>query len=217
MHAAIATVAALYRAQKTGVGERVECSMLEATVAALPWPVLYQSVLGHGPPVVGNRDELAAPLDVYRCAGLYEWVAISVRTDSQFEALATLIGRPDLADLSADDQDAIITAWSAPLDAQTAAAALRAAGVPAEYVAHTGAVAESQTLLARGFFNELPHTVVGARRLWGPAWHASRSPMVATSAAPCLGAHTRSVLTRTRRVRGSTRWPSPSTAKRTTT
>ncbi len=81
VHAAIATVAAVLRAQVTGIGERVECSMLEASVAAFPWPILYQGVTGDGPPVEGNRDELRAPHDVYRCTGDYEWVAVAIESD----------------------------------------------------------------------------------------------------------------------------------------
>ena len=42
IHAAIATLAALSTRQRTGVGERVECNMLEASVAAFPWPVLIE-------------------------------------------------------------------------------------------------------------------------------------------------------------------------------
>jgi len=38
-------------------GERVETAMLEASVAAFPWPVLYEAV-GAGPTVpMGNRDD----------------------------------------------------------------------------------------------------------------------------------------------------------------
>jgi crotonobetainyl-CoA:carnitine CoA-transferase CaiB-like acyl-CoA transferase len=207
IHTAIATVAALYRARATGVGTRVECSMLEASVAAFPWPVLFQSVEGRGAPVEGNRDELRAPHDVYRCAGTYEWVAIAVEDDVQFAALAVAVGRPELAvdarfatlagrRLHADDLDDVLSAWTAGRDAAAVAEQLRAAGVPAERVAHIDDLFRSAPLLERGFFTELPHPVVGTKRLAGVAWRTSRSPMVAATAAPCLGQHTESVLER---------------------
>jgi crotonobetainyl-CoA:carnitine CoA-transferase CaiB-like acyl-CoA transferase len=50
--------------------------------------------------------------------------------------------------------------------------------------------------LARRFFTELEHQAVGVRQLAGTAWWGSRSPMTATMAAPCLGQHTRAVLSR---------------------
>jgi crotonobetainyl-CoA:carnitine CoA-transferase CaiB-like acyl-CoA transferase len=207
IHTAIATVAALYRAQATGAGTRVECSMLEASVAAFPWPILYQSVEGHGAPVEGNRDDQRAPHDVYRCAGRYEWVAVDVEDDRQFAALASAIDRPGLATdarfatmparrLHADELDAVLSAWTQGQDAAAVAERLRTAGVPAERVAHINDVVESAPLLERGFFTELPHPAVGRKRLAGVPWHASRSPMVAVTAAPCLGQHTDEVLAR---------------------
>jgi crotonobetainyl-CoA:carnitine CoA-transferase CaiB-like acyl-CoA transferase len=207
IHTAIATVAALYRARVTGVGTRVECAMLEASVAAFPWPVLYQAVTGHGAPVVGNRDEQRAPHDVYRCRGRYEWVAIAVEDDEQFAKLAGALGRSDLATnprfrtlearrLHADELDRLLSAWTTEQDAEAAAARLRAVGVPAERVAHINDLFSSPPLLARRFFTELFHPVVGVKQLAGTPWLTSRAPMVATTAAPRLGQHTRDVLAR---------------------
>jgi benzylsuccinate CoA-transferase BbsF subunit len=207
IHTAIAAVAALYRAQATGVGTRVEGSMLEASIAAFPWPVLYQSVLGHGAPVDGNRDEQRAPHDVYRCEGQYEWVAIAVEDDAQFAGLAGAIGRPELAldprfatlparRLNADELDAVLSGWTAGQDAAAVAGRLRAAGVPAERVHHIDDLFRSATLLEREFFLELDHPAVGRKRLAGVPWRTSRSPMVAATAAPCLGQHTDEVLAR---------------------
>ena len=207
IHAAIATVAALYRARETGRGERVECSMLEATIAAFPWPVLYQGVLGHGAPVHGNRDDERAPHDVYRCHGTSGWVAISVRDDDDFAALTTAVENPDLATdprfatmsgrrLHADALDAAIEAWTVTNDRDEAARRLAAAGVPAEAVARIDDVVADDRLRRRGFLLELDHPEVGTRALAGPPWRTSRSPMGATTAAPCLGEHTAAVLER---------------------
>lgn len=207
MHAAIATVAALRRARRTGRGERVEVSMLEASIAAFPWPVLHQGVLGHPAPVEGNRDELAAPHDVYRCQGEYEWVAVTVETDEQFRSLATAIGHPSLVDdprfsslggrrLHADALDEVVSCWSSAHTAGDAAAALRAAGVPAEMVAGIDDLFADERLQSRDFWVDLEHPEVGVRSLSGPAWRAARSPMRATLPAPCLGEHTAAVLRR---------------------
>jgi benzylsuccinate CoA-transferase BbsF subunit len=164
-------------------------------------------VLAHPPQVVGNRDERRAPHDVYRCRGRYEWVAIAVDDDAQFAALAGVIGRPELAAhprfasaaarrAHAAELDAVIAAWTGERDPLDAARELAGAGVPARAVAHLDAAVASPTLAARRFFTELEHPAVGVRRLAGPPWRASRSPMVAGRAAPCLGQHTRDVLAR---------------------
>jgi crotonobetainyl-CoA:carnitine CoA-transferase CaiB-like acyl-CoA transferase len=206
-HAAIATMGALYRAQATGVGEQVECTMLEASIAAFPWPVLHQGVTGGPPPVIGNRDERRAPHDVYPCAGHYQWVAVAVETDAQWAALARTIGREDLAadprvaslagrQHHADELDAAISAWTSTLDPTAAADRLRAAGVPAERVHHIDDLFASKALLARNFFIELPHPEIGTKPLGGVGWRTERTPMVVTSTAPCLGADTEAVLRR---------------------
>jgi benzylsuccinate CoA-transferase BbsF subunit len=205
IHAAIATLAAVYRARETGVGERVECNMLEASVAAFPWPVLFQSATGHAPPVIGNRDAERSPHGVFRCRGVYQWVAISVRDDDEFAALARLMDKPSLATdarfatltariVHEDALESIVSQWTADQDAFAVAELLRRGGVPAEAVAHINDVFASPTLTAREFFLRLPHDEVGVRPLAGVAWRASRSPMQVTTAAPLLGADTRSVL-----------------------
>jgi crotonobetainyl-CoA:carnitine CoA-transferase CaiB-like acyl-CoA transferase len=207
IHTAIATVAAIYRTQVTGMGERVECSMLEANVAAFPWPVLFASVNGSGAPVIGNRDDLRSPHGVYRSGGGGDrWVAVAVETDAQFASLAEAIGQPELADdprfaalpgrrLHENDLDRILSDWAAARSQGEAVAGLQDAGVPAEAVAGVDDLFSSETLLERDFFTLLDHPEIGVRPLAGVGWQTSLSPMVATSAAPLLGQHTRTVLT----------------------
>jgi crotonobetainyl-CoA:carnitine CoA-transferase CaiB-like acyl-CoA transferase len=205
VHTAIATVAAILRAQETGVGTRVECAMLEACLAAFPWPVLFGAAVGHDVPVIGNRDEERSPHDVYRCRGEDAWLAVAVETDAQFAALASVLGCPELADdprfadlrsrrVHEEALDRILAGWAADQDAGAAARALQAAGVPAEPVAHVDEVYRSEALAARGFFTRLPHAEIGPRCLPGVPWVTSRSDMTPAGASPLLGEHTRDVL-----------------------
>jgi benzylsuccinate CoA-transferase BbsF subunit len=204
IHTALATVAAVHRARLTGVGTRVECAMLEACLAAFPWPVLHAAV-GSTVPVIGNRDEERSPHGVYRCTGDDEWLAVAVEDDAQWRALADVIGRPELAgdprftDLRArrvheDVLDAIVGEWAGGQDAAKAADALRAAGVPAEQVLHVDEVYRSEPLLARGHFTRHDHPVIGPRTLPGVPWVTSLSDMTPAAASPVLGQHTREVL-----------------------
>jgi crotonobetainyl-CoA:carnitine CoA-transferase CaiB-like acyl-CoA transferase len=205
IHAAIAATAALYRVRCGGPGERVEVSMLEATLSAFPWPVLIEAS-GAGPVVcVGNRDEAMSPHGTFRCAGDDEWVAIAVGGDDAFARLAAVIGRPDLAAdvrfatlaarrMHEDELEELVGRWTAERTRQQAVAALRDAGITAEAVHTMDEVATSAPLNARGFLVQAPHRKLGVRPLPGPAWTASRSPMCAATAAPCFGEHTRDVL-----------------------
>jgi crotonobetainyl-CoA:carnitine CoA-transferase CaiB-like acyl-CoA transferase len=155
--------------------------------------------------VIGNRDDERSPHGVFRCRGVYQWVAISVRDDDEFAALARLMDNPPLATdtrfatlgarrVNEDALERIVSEWTADQDAFALAEHLRRGGVPAEAVAHINDVFASPTLTAREFFLRLPHEEVGVRPLAGVAWRASRSPMQVTTAAPLLGADTRSVL-----------------------
>jgi crotonobetainyl-CoA:carnitine CoA-transferase CaiB-like acyl-CoA transferase len=205
VHTALATVAALLRARRTGEGERVEAAMLEAGVAAFPWPVLIEGA-GAGPVVlVGNRDTMMSPHGVFRCSGDYEWVAIAVETDEQFAALVAAMDRPDLArtprfatfaarKLHESELEETLSAWTSSQESGPLAAALQAAGVPAERVAHIADVFDSPSLRQREFFVKPPHPEVGQRELAGVAWRASRSPMCATTPAPTFGQHTAAVM-----------------------
>ncbi|MCU1501568.1 MAG: L-carnitine dehydratase/bile acid-inducible protein, partial [Ilumatobacteraceae bacterium] len=140
IHASIAAAAAIYRAQRTGRGDRVEISMTEATIAAFPWPVLIESA-GAGPVVnVGNRDDTMCPHGTFACAGTRQWLAVVSRDDADFAALASVIGRPELATDARfatfaarkqheDEVEAAVSAWTSTRSRAEAAAELTAAGV----------------------------------------------------------------------------------------
>lgn len=204
IHAAISAVAALYRVRRGGPGGRVEVAMLEATTSAFPWPMLIEAS-GDGPVVcVGNRDETMSPHGAFRCEGR-GWVAIATADDAEFARLAEVIGRPELAGddcyatlaarrANEDELEAIVTAWTLRHSAADAASALHRAGVTAEAVRTMDEAAASPELAARDFLMRTPHRTLGVRPLPGPPWVTSRTPMRATTAAPCFGEHTREVL-----------------------
>ncbi len=205
LHAAIATVGALYRARRTGRAVRVECAMLEAFMASFPWPVIFGGVTGHDAPVLGNRDEQRCPHEVFRCQGEDRWIAISVDDDEQFRRLAGAMGMPELASdprfaslaarrLHESTLEALIGSWTSTLEVGQAVAALTAAGVPAARVNRVDELLDSEELLRRDFFTRFDHPEFGVRPLAGVPWSTNRSPMRVTAAAPALGQHTREVL-----------------------
>ncbi|MEO5898643.1 MAG: CoA transferase [Ilumatobacteraceae bacterium] len=204
IHAAIASVAALYRARRTGIGDRVEVAMLEATLAAFPWPMLIEAA-GAGPVAhEGNRDATMSPHGTFPCVD-DDWLALAVRDDTEFAALAGVLDQPALivdprfaaiADrkVNEDELERLVSAWTRTCGRDDAVARLRHAGVTAERVLTMAEVAVSPALTARDFMQRCPHPEVGERPLPGPAWVASRSPMRTTTAAPCFGQHTREVM-----------------------
>jgi crotonobetainyl-CoA:carnitine CoA-transferase CaiB-like acyl-CoA transferase len=125
---------ALLKAKRTGEGMYVDYSVTDAGMALLGTYMLDYQVNGRPtrrpgfPP--GNRSiwPPVAPHNTYRCAGKdrkdqYYWVFIACETQAQFEALCSVIGKPELltdprfATMEArfanqDELDAIITTWT---------------------------------------------------------------------------------------------------------
>jgi benzylsuccinate CoA-transferase BbsF subunit len=208
-HAYVAVLVALRHKRRTGEGQAIDLSMLEATLDFLPEMVLDYTVAGEVRQPRGNTDDVYSPQDTYRCAGEDEWVALTVRTEPQWQALCALLGRPDLACLSdavarrarAAEVDAAIGAWTAGRSMVAAFHELQAAGVPAAPCYPAQGMVEDPHLNARGFWVAPPHAETGPLTLAGLAWTLSETPGAVERGAPLFGEHTRPAL---RRVLGLT-------------
>ncbi len=93
--AAFAVAAALVRRARTGEGEFIDVSMLEATLVTMGWQVSNWLIAGVRPQPLGNENMTAAP------SGLFATgdgpLNIAANQQQQFETLTRLIGRPELA------------------------------------------------------------------------------------------------------------------------
>ncbi len=94
--AAFAVAAALVQKERTGKGERIDVSMLEATLVAMGWAVSNWLIAGLEPAPMGNENMTSAPSGTFQTGkGLLN---IAANKQEQFEALARLVSRPDLID-----------------------------------------------------------------------------------------------------------------------
>lgn len=171
--AAFAIVAALYRRARTGEGECIDVSMLEAVMATMGWQVSNWLIAGVAPQAMGNENMTAAPSGTFRAAdGLLN---IGANKQEQFEALARLIGRPDLISdpRFADREDrkrnraALKQEIEAALAADTAeawTAKFNAAGAPAGPVLSIPEALATPHLVDRG----LVHTLAPPRGVSEP-------------------------------------------------
>ena len=185
-HAAFAAVAALEFADRTGRGQLVEVPMIETVLNVTAVQTIEFEVFGTVMERRGNRGHGAAVLqDIYRCAGVDDWVAVSVRNDDDLSALAQLIGR-----------GVDIEGWLATQDAAVVVETLTGAGIPAAVVVSPSLVTENPQLRHRGFLERLEHPRTGAAlypcppfaRLRGTGNWLVRTP-------PTLGQHNNEVLT----------------------
>ena len=203
--AAFAIAAALVRRGRSGEGECIDVSMLEATLVTMGWQVSNWLIAGVRPQPLGNENMTAAP------SGLFATgdgpLNIAANQQQQFEALARLIGRPELAAdprfAEREDRKRNRFALKAEIEAALAAKSARewsalfnAQGVPAGEVLDIPDVLEHPQVTER----ELVKTFAGAPGVEKPVAVVrsgfrlkSCDPAPAT-APPALGADTGDVL-----------------------
>jgi CoA:oxalate CoA-transferase len=92
--AAFAVAAALVRRSRTGAGEFIDVSMLEATLVTMGWQVSNWLIAGVRPQPLGNENMTAAPSGTFATGD--GPLNIAANQQQQFETLARLIGRPEL-------------------------------------------------------------------------------------------------------------------------
>ncbi len=205
MHlAASALLAALDHRTRTGEGQYLDLSQLEATTYALDGALLAACNGGGETVADGNRHPQAAPHGVFACKGEDRWCAIAVMSDTQWLSLCEAVGR---ADWAADagrreaagrkgregELEAGLGAWCGGRTAEEAQERLQAAGVPAHLVATMADVQHDPQLAARGQFWETDHPVIGRLPYDGPAFILSETRAGPRRAAPLLGEHTEQV------------------------
>ena len=147
------------RRGRSGEGECIDVSMLEATLVTMGWQVSNWLIAGVRPQPLGNENMTAAP------SGLFATgdgpLNIAANQQLQFETLARLIGRPGLAidPRFADREDrkrnrfalkAEIEAALAAKSAREWSALFNAHGVPAGEVLEIPEVLEHPQVAQRG-------------------------------------------------------------------
>lgn len=204
-HAAFATLAALARRDATGEGVLVEVPLIEGSLNITAEPVVEFTAYGRLMERDGNRSAHAAPQGLYSCRGDEQWLAISVATDEQWQSLASLLGD---AELRSDDSlstlagrraahdylDECINAWAAERSLEDALALLIAAGVPAAALADPRTIHTHPHFVARRFFEDAPHPVVGSLPIAGMPFRMSGVDKWIDDPAPLMGQHNDEVL-----------------------
>jgi CoA:oxalate CoA-transferase len=93
--AAFAIAAALFRRERSGQGEFIDVSMLEATLVTMGWAVSNWLIAGVRPEPMGNENVTASPSGTFQTAA--GRLNIAANKQEQFEKLCELIERKELA------------------------------------------------------------------------------------------------------------------------
>src|SRR4029453_9431209 len=93
--AAFAIAAALFRRERSGQGEFIDVSMLEATLVTMGWAVSNWLIAGVRPEPMGNENVPASPSGTFQAAA--GRLNIAANKQEQFEKLCELIEHKELA------------------------------------------------------------------------------------------------------------------------
>jgi crotonobetainyl-CoA:carnitine CoA-transferase CaiB-like acyl-CoA transferase len=198
VYAAGALLLGLLHQQRTGEGQRIDLSQVEA-LATLGLHGLAEQIAGKTPARRGNRHAQCAPQGVYPCAGDDAWVTLTVESDAQYTELRKLMDLPPAATAAErhaahDEIDERIREWTGSRERDAVVALLIERGIPAGPVLDAAELLEHPQLAARGFWQFLDREVVGRQPHPSAPYRFGADPFAIDTPAPTLGEHGREVL-----------------------
>lgn len=199
-----AILAALLRRKRTGEGQFIEQSQVEAGLNFIAPALLDYSVNGRVLQCPGNHSPEAAPHSVFPCKGDDRWCVIAVFTDGEWKALCHVLGDPSWASdkkystflgrkRNEEALESLIGEWTKNRSAEEVMEILQGAGVPAGMVAKPGDLHKDAQLVHRKYYRVINHPKIGPQRYDSPAFRFSDSISGPTKPAPCVGQHTKHI------------------------
>ncbi len=201
--AAMGVLAAYTHRLKTGVGQRVDTSLLEAGIVHTYWQSAICFATGQPPGPMGSAHPLNAPYQAFRTAD--GWINIGAANQANWLRLLEVLGAEALADDPRFAENAgrmqnlaaLESALGSVIVKATTAdwlARLEAAGVPAGPVLDVAQMHADPHVRARDMVVSVEHATAGAVETLGLPVKFSATPGAVASAAPLYGQHSREIL-----------------------
>ncbi|HET9261745.1 MAG TPA: CoA transferase [Vicinamibacterales bacterium] len=198
-----AILAALHHRTRTGRGQHIDTSLVEAGLALSVWESAEYFASGVAPAPLGSAHRMFAPYQAVRCADGF--ITLGAANDRLFEALCRLLGHPDWIDdpeyatatLRVRNREGLVARIEAITMADASAhwlARLESAGIPCGPINDYAEAFADPHVLARGMVVEIDHPTLGRMKTLGPPVKMSETPARGRGRAPLLGEHTREVL-----------------------
>jgi crotonobetainyl-CoA:carnitine CoA-transferase CaiB-like acyl-CoA transferase len=203
VYAAAGILIALAEREKSGLGQWVETSLLQAQIAMMDFQAARYLIDGIVPPQAGNDHPTTTPMGVIATADGF--INIGVGGDGQWRAFCRVIERPDLAEhpdyangANRTRNRQAIKALLQPIFAtRTSAdwlAALEAEGVPAGPIYRVGEVFADPQVRHLEIAKPLHDSERGDIRVVGQPIGLSRTPASVACSVPEQGEHTQEIL-----------------------
>jgi crotonobetainyl-CoA:carnitine CoA-transferase CaiB-like acyl-CoA transferase len=193
----------LYR-DRQKKGAFIDLAQSEATAFMVGPSLMEAAASGKDPQPVGNASPAAAPHDCYPCKGEDRWCVIAAEDDTQWAALAKVVGMELAQDAGfktlkdrlarRDELNAVISRWTREQDAFDVMNRLQQAGVPAGVVQTGEDLTNDPQLKARGFIVEVDNPRLGRVVLPNFPLQFANSKLTRRWEFPVLGKDTAAVL-----------------------
>ena len=198
-----AILAALHYRDRTGRGQYIDTSLVEAGVALSVWEATEFFSTGKAPQPMGSAHRLSAPYQAIRCADGF--ITIAAANDRLFARLCELLGHPEWTARPEFVTDAVRVehrdTLAALIETETTRDTchhwldrLEAHGVPCGPINDYGQLFADPQIQARGMVVETDHPTLGRLKTLGAPVKLSETPATVGRAAPQLGQHTRQIL-----------------------
>jgi len=188
---------------RTGRGQHVDISLLDASTALLTYQAGRYLATGVSPDRLGNKHATIAPYNTFATADGV--LVLTVGNDDQFQRFCRVAG---LAEVAADPRfatnaarvhhiDALEAIVNRALASHTAAGwttRLREAGVPCGAVRSVGEALADPQILGRAMIESVVHPTIGPLQVLGVPVKLSGTPGSVRTPPPRLGEHTAAVL-----------------------
>lgn len=201
--AAVAILAALYHRERSGAGQYIDMSLLDAQILILSHQALSYIATGRDPERLGSAHPSIAPYQALETRDGY--IVVAVGNDRLWQSFAKAIGREDLLRDSrfatnpdrVRNRDQLIRELERTFREKTSREwieILERAGIPVAPVYRVSEVLGDPHVIHRRMVVETEHKVYGKFRTLGTPFKMSITPGAITRPPPLLGEHTEEIL-----------------------
>lgn len=203
LYATIGILIALNERERSGVGQWIQTSLLQAQIAILDFQAARYLVDGVVPPQAGNDHPYSTPMGVFETADGF--INLAVGGDGQWRSLCKVLGRPELGKAPefatggarAKNRPQVREVLEPHFRQKTSAewlALLAEAAVPVGPIYKMDEVFADPQVTHLGIAVPTTHPVRGEMRLVGQPVGLSRTPASIRAPAPDAGSHTDEIL-----------------------
>ncbi|HEY7252366.1 MAG TPA: CoA transferase [Methylomirabilota bacterium] len=196
---------AIIQRQRTGLGQRVDGSLLETAVSLLAFHAEGYLLTGALPRALGSGHPSLSPYRNFKCRD-GQWIFIAAANDRFWQKLAKALDRGDLAGdprfeknqgrvAHRAELENLLEQTIGALDREPLLKRLEEADVPATPVNTVDQVMNDPQTAERGIVQRAMHPKLGEIPVVGTPLHFSRMSPGVRRAAPLRGEHTDTVLT----------------------